>query len=60
MKIAPVHRIHAYQTFVTVDPIRNALEDQILARQEYAVVARLQNVQSQKYVGLETAKVCYC
>ena len=59
MPIAPVHRIHAYQTFVTVDPIRNAPEDQIHARQEYAVVARLKNVQGQKYAGLEPAKVCY-
>ena len=59
MTIVQVHRIHAYQTFVTVGPIRNAPEDPIHAMQEYAVVARLKNVQGQKYAGLEPAKVCY-
>ena len=57
MKIAMAHQIHAYLTFVTVEPTENALGESIHVQKGIANAARMINVRTRKLVGLENAEV---
>ena len=55
MKIALAHRTHATLAFVTVDPMKNALEGPIRVKLHNANAVHLMNVHIQKLVSLDHA-----